>query len=150
MELHYGPRFRVLHWCTDQLMSDALAQLDLTSAQGHIMGFIAHQQDPPCSRDIEEAFHLSHPTVSGLLRRLEKKGFIQFCPDETDHRCKRIHILSKGIQCHTQIEDTIRSIDQQVVRDFTPEELEHFTRFLDRAITNIGGNPCLPPFKEEL
>ena len=149
MKYHYGPRFRALHWCTEQLMSAALAQMDLTSAQGHIMGFLAHQSAPPCSRDIEEAFHLSHPTVSGTLSRLEKKGFIELRPDEADRRCKRIYILPKGQECHAQIEDTIRSIEQQVVQGFTPEELEHFTRFLDRAITNMGGLPTPPPQKEE-
>lgn len=149
MKYHYGPRFRALHWCTEQIMSSALAQMDLTSAQGHIMGFLAHQDSPPCSRDIEEAFHLSHPTVSGTLRRMEKKGFIELRPDKTDRRCKRIHILPRGIQCHAQIEKTIRSIEQQVVRDFTPEERACFSQLLDRAITNMGGNFCPPPMKEE-
>ncbi|MBQ7802034.1 MAG: MarR family transcriptional regulator [Oscillospiraceae bacterium] len=151
MKYHYGPRFRVLHWCTEQIMSAALAQMDLTSAQGHIMGFLVHQEGPPCSRDIEEAFHLSHPTVSGTLRRMEKKGFIEFRSDETDRRCKRIHILPKGIQCHAEMEKCIRGIEQQVVQDFTPEEEQLFSRFLDRAIANMGGNPCPPPpLKEEL
>lgn len=150
MKSYYGPRFRVLHWCTDQLMSAALSQLDLTSSQGHIMGYIAHQKEPPCSRDIEEAFHLSHPTVSGLLRRLEKKGFIQFRPDEVDRRCKRIHILPKGIECYERMTQAIDSIERQIAADFSPSECEQFARLLDRAITNLGGNPCLPPFKEEL
>lgn len=151
MKTHYGPRFRALHWCTEQIMSSALAQMELTSAQGHFMGYLAHCQSPPCSRDIEEAFHLSHPTVSGTLSRMEKKGFIEFRPDEHDRRCKRIYILPKGRQCHAQIEKTIRKTEQMVVRDFTPEEQELFSQFLDRAITNMGGNPCPPPsFKEEL
>lgn len=146
----YGPRFRALHWCTEQIMSAALAEMDLTSAQGHIMGFIVHQKTPPCSRDIEEAFHLSHPTVSGTLSRLEKKGFIEFRPDETDRRCKRIYVLSKGMRCHERTFQTIRSIEQQVVTDFTPEERKLFSQFLDRAISNMGGSPCLPLNKEEL
>lgn len=151
MPTHFGPRFRALHWCTHQLMSDSLAQMELTSAQGHIMGFLAHQESPPCSRDIEEAFQLSHPTVSGTLRRLEKKGFVAFRPDENDRRCKRIHILSKGRMLHEQMEETINGIEQQVVRDFTPEEQLLFRQFLDRAIANMGGT--LPPssaLKEEL
>jgi len=149
MKYHYGPRFRALHWCTEQIMSAALAQMDLTSAQGHIMGFLAHHDTPPCARDIEEAFHLSHPTVSGTLSRMEKKGFIQLRPDDTDRRCKRIHILPKGAQCHAQMETAIRSIEQQVVQDFTPEEQTQFCALLDRAIANMGGSFCRPPMKEE-
>ena len=106
--MHYGHKLRVLHWCTDQAMTGALARMDLTAAQGHIMGYLAHSPNPPCSRDIEEAFQLSHPTVSGLLSRLEKKGFIEFRPDEKDRRCKRIHMLPKGQACIELMHRTIR------------------------------------------
>ena len=71
MSRHYGHQLRILHWQFDQTVSGALAQMDLTAAQGQIMGFLSHRE-PPCSRDIEEAFQLTHPTVSGLLSRLEK------------------------------------------------------------------------------
>ena len=75
--LHYGHLVRILHCCTSQTMTEALSAMDLTSAQGHVMGFLAHCENPPCARDIEETFHLSHPTVSGLLSRLEKKALRQ-------------------------------------------------------------------------
>ena len=101
---------RILHWCTDQRITSALPQMELTASQGPILGFIAHRPAPPCARDIEEAFHLTHPTVSGLLARLEKKGFIEFIPDDSNRRCKRIRLLPKGRECieimHHPIEDT--------------------------------------------
>lgn len=151
MKHHYGPRLRALHWCMRQRMSEALGQMELTSAQGHIMGFLAHRESPPCSKDIEEAFRLSHPTVSGILRRMEKKGFIEFRPDETDRRCKRIHILPKGWDCHSRIEKAILETENQVVQGFTEQEQALFSEFLNRALTNLGGSPCTPPaMKEEL
>ena len=87
MRPRYGHLLRILHWCTDQTMTAALEKQELTSAQGHIMGYLSQQTEPPCPKDIEEAFHLSHPTVSGLLSRLEQKGFIRLCPDPADRRC---------------------------------------------------------------
>ena len=96
MKKHFGSRIRILHHCMDQTMTNALADMDLTAAQGQIMAYIAHCPTPPCARDIEEEFHLSHPTVSGILSRLEKKDFLVFRPDEKDHRCKRIYLLPKG------------------------------------------------------
>ena len=149
MKKRIGHRIRVLHWCTDQSVTNALTQMELTAAQGHIMGFLAHRQQPPCSRDIEEAFELSHPTVSGLLSRLEKKGFIEFRPDPEDRRCKRIYILEKGHQCNALIHQTIEDNEQQMVKDFTPEEREQFFVFLERAIANMGGSPCQRRHKEE-
>lgn len=123
-------------------MTNALATMDLTASQGHIMAFLAHQKEPPCPKDIEDAFHLSHPTVSGLLARMEKKGFIELRPDSRDRRCKRIHILEKGWDCHALMHQTIGNNEAQIVRGFTPEEKEQFAALLQRAIDNMGGSPC--------
>ncbi len=145
MKHRYGPRFRVLHCCVDQAMTSALAQMGLTAAQGHIMGFLSRCSQPPCPKDIEQAFQLSHPTVSGLLQRLEKKEFIALRPDPADKRCKRIYILPRGEQCNQHMTQTINSIENQILGDFTPQEQETFSRLLDRAIANMDGKlhrPC--------
>lgn len=130
-------------------MTNALAQMELTSAQGRIMGYLAHAKQPPCSHDIEHVFHLSHPTVSGLLSRLEKKGFLEFRPDATDRRCKRIYMLPKGKECLETIHQTILNHEAQMVQDFTEEEKQQFIELLERATANLGGNPCHRKPKEE-
>lgn len=145
MKKRYGTRFRVLHCCVDQAMTAALAQVGLTAAQGHIMGFLSRSPQPPCPHDIEQALQLSHPTVSGLLRRLEKKGFLSLRPDPEDRRCKRIYILPRGEACNQHMQDAMDRIEKQIVNDFTPEEQALFTGLLDRAMTNMGGcirRPC--------
>ena len=142
MPVHYGHLLRILHWCTDQSMTTALEKMELTAAQGHIMGFLAHRKEPPCPRDIEEAFHLSHPTVSGLLARLEKKDFIQLRPDEKDRRCKRIHVLPKGRECQENMHRVIQENEKRLVAGFTEEEQAEFAEFLNRAIQNMNPVHC--------
>ena len=149
LNLHFGPLARTLHWCTDQAITRALEAMDLTSSQGQIMGFLACQASAPCPKDIEEAFHLSHPTVSGLLSRLEKKGFVELRTDENDRRCKRIYVLEKGKQCQQTMRDTILGIENQLVSGFSQEEQALFRAFLDRAIANMGGYPNQTTDKEE-
>ena len=149
MNHHYGRLIRILHWCTHQAITAELEKMELTAAQGHIMGFLAHVKDPPCPRDIENEFHLSHPTVSGLLSRLEQKDFIELRTDETDRRIKRIHILSKGLECHERIHSIIEDNEIRFVEGFTEEEQAQFASFLNRAIQNMGVNPCQRKQKEE-
>lgn len=143
------PKLRHLHWCTDQLMSEALSQMDLTASQGCAMGYISHQSQPPVARDLEQALHLSHASTAGILRRLEKKDFIAFCTDPSDQRCKRIYIQPKGAACNTHMHSTIDAIEQQLVQGFTEEEKTLFAQLLTRAIANMGGNTCAPCQKEE-
>lgn len=147
MPKHYGHLARILHWCVDQTMTRSLEEMDLTAAQGQIMGCIAHCAQPPCPRDVEEQLHLSHPTVSGLLSRLERKEFLALRPDPTDRRCKRIYILPRGRDCLETMHRTIHGIEDQIVHGFTPEEQEQFHGLLERAIANMGASPCI--HKEE-
>ena len=149
MKRHFGHRLRILHWAMDQAMTSALASMDLTAAQGRIMGYLAHRSSPPCCRDIEEEFCLSHPTVSGLLSRLEKKGFIEFREDPQDRRCKRICMLPKGWECNALMHQTIRSTEDRLIGGFTPQEQEQFAALLERAIGNMGVSPCCKHQKEE-
>lgn len=149
MHSHFGARFRMLHSCTDQQISHALAQMDLTAAQGHIVGYIARAKQPPCPKDLEEFFQLSHPTVSGLLNRLEKKEFIEFRPDPNDRRSKRIYLLPKGMECHERIIRTIQQTEQKIVTGFSEDEKAIFSRLLNRAICNLGGSVCCGQHKEE-
>ena len=148
LQKHYGPLLRTLHCCTDQAMTVALEKMELTAAQGHIMGYLDHHPDAPCSRAIEEAFHLSHPTVSGLLSRLEKKGFIEFRTDQHDRRCKRIYVLPKGRDCQHTLYQTILSNENQFVQGFSQEEQAMFRSMLQRAIANMR-SACAQTEQEE-
>ena len=138
---HFGHLLRHLHCCADQAMNAVVESWDLTAAQGHVLGFVAHADTPPCPRDIEAAFHLSHPTVSGLLSRLERKGFLEFRPDEADRRCKRIYLLPRAVELNETIRKAIDANEARLVEGFTPEEQAQFRDFLFRAIRNMGGEP---------
>ena len=98
---------------------------------------------------IEEEFHLSHPTVSGLLARLEKKGFLEFRADGHDRRCKRIFMLPKGRQCMDTMHRTILENEERLVRGFSQTEKEQFMHLLERAIGNMDIHPCGRSNKEE-
>ncbi len=145
---HYGPLLRFLHSSVDREISTALEKMELTSSQGHILGYTCLQKTPPCPKDIEEAFHLSHPTVSGLLSRMEKKGFLELKTDAHDRRCKRIHILPKGWQCAEDLHKTILATEARLVEGFTEEEKVLFRSLLERTVTNMGAWPCKEEHKK--
>ena len=122
-------------------MTNPLEEMELSAAQGHLLGLLHRAGEPLCPRDIEHSLQLSHPTVSGLLSRLEQKGFVELRTDEADHRCKRIYLLPKSDQCHRRIHDVLMENEQTMTRDFTPEEQKQFAALLRRAIDNLGGSP---------
>ena len=138
MHVHYGHLVRILHWCCDQTMTEALDKLDLTASQGRLMAFVAHRgQLPTYARDVEAELHLTHPTVSGLLSRLEQKGFVELKTDPKDRRSKRILISEKGLACHERMHAVILENESLIVQGFAEEEKAQFGQFLQRAIYNV-------------
>ena len=134
----YGHQIKILNTFLEQILNREVTQMELTSAQSHVIGYLAHSPEPPCARDLEEFFGLSHPTVSGMLSRMEAKGFIQLRPDDKDRRIKRIYLLEKGMACSVRTQEVIRDNEQLIVEGFTAEEIRQFDAFLDRAIENLG------------
>lgn len=134
----YGHRIKVLNSFMEQIMNRELTDLDLTAAQGRIIGYLAHSKEVPCARDLEEFFDLSHPTVSGLLSRMEDKGFIRLASDQRDRRIKRIYLLEKGEACSKRIRECIWENEACFLQGFSPEEAELFLEFLQKAVENLG------------
>ena len=146
---HYGAMFRLLHNAVSQELNNALAAMELTGSQGHLLGYLARCENPPCPKDIEERLQLSHPTVSGLLSRLEKKEFIRLEPDPADGRCKRIYIAPKGAACMQSMRTAIAQTEAQIVQGFTPEEQQTLAGLLTRAAHNMGDFPPEIDSKED-
>lgn len=143
---HLGHAFKKLHFLLEQIMNRKLQELDLTNAQGYAIGFLTRAKEAPCARDMETSYGLSHATVSGILSRMEAKGFIEQRPDERDRRVKRIYLLEKGQACSKGIAERIIESEQIMTEGFSEEELTEFRSYLSRAIQNlersVRENPC--------
>ena len=138
----------MLQSCAEQTLTAAMEEMELTAAQGHLMGYLIHSREPRCPRDVEKAFHLSHPTVSGLLSRLEQKGFVELRTDPEDRRFKRIYLLPKAWQLDERISRTLEENERKMTDGFTQQEREEFAAMLQRAIHSMGGDLRCPGEEE--
>ena len=138
----------MLQSCAEQTLTAAMEEMELTAAQGHLMGYLIHSREPRCPRDVEKAFHLSHPTVSGLLSRLEQKGFVELRTDPEDRRFKRIYLLPKAWQLDERISRTLEGNERKMTDGFTQQEREEFAALLQRAIHSMGGELRCPGEEE--
>lgn len=134
---HLGHAFKKLHILMEQIMNRKLQELELTNAQGHAICFLTHAKTAPCARDMESTFGLGHATVSGILSRMESKGFIEVSPDPADRRVKRLRLLERGRASSVSIARYVEETEQIMSAGFTEEELEQFRSYLSRAISNL-------------
>ena len=73
---------------------------------------------------------LAPPSVTGLVDRLEKKGFVDRRADASDRRKVRIHVREERLADFAPLFAELAAEMEQMCSDYTLEEIALFTRFL--------------------
>ena len=141
---HLGHRVRELSQAIRQAIDRKLLDLDLTGQQSFIIRYLSERQgEVVYPKDIEKRFNLTHPTVSGLLQRLESKGFLTCLPDPDDRRYKRIIPTEKAEECQKEIWQHIQSLELTMTAGMSEKEVDTFVHLLDLAAQNLDVSlPC--------
>ena len=84
--------------------------------------------------DLEEHFHLSHPSVSGTLTRLEKKGFISRRTDENDRRRIMVSPTPAGSDYVENGRELLRSRLSAIINAMGSESAENFIRSMEEFV----------------
>ena len=133
-----GPRLRYLNNRITQYMDQQFLALDLTSTQSFILHHLSlHENEAMYPKDIEKRFHLTHPTVSGVLQRLEAKNFIVIEPDRADRRCKRIRLTDRARRCDEAVRHACETLERLMCSGMSEEEQQTLLRLLDLASANL-------------
>jgi DNA-binding MarR family transcriptional regulator len=78
-----------------QLMFHVFAQEGAHPGQAFCLKILA-RRDGISQRELAGALHLSAPTVTAMLQRMERAGTIERRPDATDGRVTRVHLTQLG------------------------------------------------------
>ena len=125
-----GPRLRYLNNRITQYMDQQFLVLDLTSTQSFLLHHLSlHEHEAVYPKDLEKRFHLTHPTVSGVLQRLE--------PDKADRRCKRIRLTDRARRCDEAVGQAFETLEQRMCAGMTEAEQQTLRRLLDLAAENL-------------
>ena len=133
-----GPRLRFLNNRITQYMDQQFLALDLTSTQSFILHHLSlHENEAVYPKDIEKKLHLTHPTVSGVLQRLEAKNFIVIEPDRADRRCKRIRLTDRARRCDEAVGQAFETLERLMCSGMSEEEQQTLLRLLDLVTKNL-------------
>lgn len=138
-EMRIGPRVRLLSHSIRLAIDRNLTEMDLTGQQSFVLRYLSEHEDSVVyPKDIERRFRLTHPTVSGILQRLERKGYIICVPEPNDRRCKRITLTPVAREVQMDIWQHINDMEQTMTRGMRQDEIETLLRLLDLAAQNLA------------
>ncbi len=109
-------------------MDKSLKEFDLSLSQIRALEVISKSEKEITQRDLELALNISHAATHGLLKRLEKKGFVTTRIDNNDRRNVLISMTEEG-QNKLDVLDKVRT-EKMVSLILEPEEQENLLRIM--------------------
>ena len=116
----------LLKMITDKIKIQAdanLAQHDLTLTQSRVLDYLARNGGTATLKEIEGFLQVSHPTVAGVIGRMEQKGFVSCRPDPADKRSKLVCQTARATEIAHQMQATIAAAEQQMLRSLSPKQI---------------------------
>ncbi len=111
----------------------------MTFSQGKVLWYLHTygKKEPVTLRDIERYFDVSHATVSGLVSRLEEKGFVRAESDKNDRRAKNVSITETAEEMFREMKAQQRETEETLLKGFSDEERRVFKGYLQRIYANL-------------
>ncbi len=116
-----------------------LAPYELTNAQFRILMLLYHKREKSIRQiDIENAFAMTNPTVTGVLNNLEKKGLVQRLDHPEDKRSKLILLTDAALEMIPELDSLGEIIEAQVTSVLSDEERAALATLLNKIMRHAG------------
>ena len=120
-------------------LNERLRTIGITASQCAVLDYLFHtSREEVSQRDVERALNLKNPTVTGLLKRLDEKGYILCVPNANDKRKKNIYLTEKAYDIQRRMESDRRKLDRELTRGMTKREVAALRKNLEKLLYNIA------------
>lgn len=133
-----GLKFRLIHGQLKAMTNEEVRPYDLTYSQMWIMWYLQeHEGEPVRQKDLCATARVKHPTMVGLLRRMEAKELVVLEEDPGDRRQSLVRATDKAIQLLQEQKAERDAKDRQLVEGMTPEDEQRLHELLEIVWHNI-------------
>lgn len=138
METQVGFYFKKISEKLEKRANCKSGDQDVTFSQGKVLWYLhKREKEDVTLRDIEKFFDCSHATVSGIVSRLEEKGYVVLETSESDRRAKNVRITEKEKASFRCMRSRQQETEEWLLREFSDEEKKLLTEYLQRVYANL-------------
>ncbi|MGN1140451.1 MAG: MarR family winged helix-turn-helix transcriptional regulator [Oliverpabstia sp.] len=124
----------------DKLKVKADADLkgyNLTLAQSRVLAFLNSTGGQATQKEIEIFLEVSHPTVVGIVSRMEQNGHLITWMDENDKRNKIVKLTQQARNMSVYMEQNIRANEEKMLTSLSEEDTDNLKRMLAVIAKNL-------------
>lgn len=121
-----------------KIQADAeLKQYGLTLTQSRVLGFLWDQGGQATQKETEDFLECSHPTVVGIISRMERDGFVTTWFDTDDKRNKIIKLTEKAHSAGEEMKTVISQHEEKILHSLTDEQIDELEKMLGIIYKNV-------------
>lgn len=109
---------------------------EFNGAQGRIL-YVLWQEDGLPIIELAKRTGLAKTTLTGMLDRMDEKGFLVRVTDAKDRRMLRIFLTAKAKILSDRYQQVSDEMSQIFYKGFSDEEIASFEKFLEKVLGNL-------------
>jgi len=113
-----------------------LHKIGLHKGQPPILAML-WERDGLTQKEIAETLRLRPSTVTAVLKGMERAGLLRREPDPEDMRVSRVYLTEKGKRLKKDVEEIMRTLEEECFAGFTLEEKVLLRRFFIQIRDNL-------------
>lgn len=122
----------------DKLANKELQPFGLTYTQFLILKFLFLNKDTVMKQiDLEKHLSMSNPTITGILKNMEKGGLIERADNPEDKRSRRMLLTEKSIQLETVLLQLSDKLETTLTKNLSEQEKEQTILILSKILSSI-------------
>jgi DNA-binding MarR family transcriptional regulator len=126
---------------TSDRLNHRFAQLfqqhGLTCSQYNILRILRGEGKPLPCLEIAQRTITVVPGITGLIDRLEAKGWIARQRCDKDRRVVYVSITAAGLELLAQLDEPVQKMHRTLLAHFQPEEVLELSRLLEKARARV-------------
>ena len=99
--------------------------------------FFLQQNNGLSLTQISQGLMLENPTVTGLIDRLEKLGYVKRTDHPNDRRVYLVHLTEKGNKVANKALPIVKKLNEEIKKGYSKEEVENFKKVLIGAFNKF-------------
>ena len=106
-----------------------LKQYHLTISQSRVLVYLRSRGGQATQKEIETYLDVAHPTVVGLVSRMEQNGYVTCWPCE-DGRNKYVKLTPQAEAIDKDMQENMHANEEMLLAPLSPEDREQLRDFL--------------------
>lgn len=109
----------------------------LTWSQSRVLAFLDSKGGQATQKEIEVYLEVSHPTVVGIISRMEQNGHLQCWVDETDKRNKVVALTEMAKAMGEEMEQRIIANEKMLLASLSEDDINKLKQMLLVIYNNL-------------